>query len=55
MRWQGGRKGGNIEDRRGMGPGKVAGGGIGVIIIALIGYFVLGLLMKMTGKHSVMT
>ncbi|MAU65665.1 neutral zinc metallopeptidase [Hyphomonas sp.] len=43
MRWQGGRKGGNIEDRRGMGPGKVAGGGIGVIIIALIGYFVLGL------------
>ena len=26
-----------------MGPGKVAGGGIGVIIIALIGYFVLGL------------
>ena len=43
MRWQGGRKGGNIEDRRGMGPGKVAGGGIGVIIIALIGYFVLGM------------
>ena len=43
MRWQGGRKGGNIEDRRGMGPGKVAGGGLGVIIIALIGYFVLGM------------
>nr|WP_321360979.1 neutral zinc metallopeptidase [uncultured Hyphomonas sp.] len=43
MRWQGGRKGGNIEDRRGMGPGKVAGGGIGIIIIALIGYFVLGM------------
>ena len=43
MRWQGGRKGGNIEDRRGMGPGKVAGGGIGILVIALIGYFVFGM------------
>lgn len=43
MRWQGGRKGGNIEDRRGLGPGTVAGGGIGVLIVALIGYFVLGM------------
>ena len=56
MRWQGGRKGGNIEDRRGMGPGKVAGGGIGVIIIALIGYFVLGMepeeVAQMVGNQS---
>ena len=44
MKWQGGRKGGNIEDRRGMSPGAaVGGGGIGVIIIALIGYFVFGM------------
>lgn len=44
MRWQGGRRGGNIEDRRGMSAGAVAGGGgIGVIIIALIGYFVFGM------------
>ncbi|MEZ5937339.1 MAG: neutral zinc metallopeptidase [Hyphomonadaceae bacterium] len=43
MKWQGGRRGGNIEDRRGMGAGTVAGGGIGVAIIALIGYFVFGI------------
>ncbi len=44
MKWQGGRKGGNIEDRRGMSTGAaVGGGGIGVIIIALIGYFVFGM------------
>ncbi|MFN4185280.1 MAG: neutral zinc metallopeptidase [Hyphomonas sp.] len=44
MKWQGGRKGGNIEDRRGMSAGAVAGGGgIGIIIIALIGYFVFGM------------
>ena len=44
MRWQGGRKGGGgIEDRRGMGGGAVAGGGIGVAVLALIGYFVFGI------------
>lgn len=44
MKWQGGRRGGNIEDRRGMSSGAVVGGGgIGVIIIALIGYFVFGM------------
>ena len=42
MRWQGGRRG-NIEDRRGMGGGAVAGGGIGVAVLALIGYFVFGI------------
>lgn len=42
MRWQGGQRGGNIEDRRGMGP--AAGGiGIGGLILAAIGYFVFGI------------
>ncbi|MBA4228523.1 MAG: flagellar biosynthesis protein FlgM [Hyphomonas sp.] len=44
MKWQGGRRGGNIEDRRGMSAGAaVGGGGIGLIILALIGYFVFGM------------
>ncbi|WP_374274791.1 neutral zinc metallopeptidase [Brevundimonas sp.] len=43
MRWQGGRRGGGIEDRRGMGGGAMAGGGIGVAILGLIGYFVFGI------------
>lgn len=43
MKWQGGRRGGNVEDRRGLGPGTAAGGGLGVIVIALIGYFVFGI------------
>ncbi|MFN3511540.1 MAG: neutral zinc metallopeptidase [Phenylobacterium sp.] len=43
MRWQGGRRGGNIEDRRGMGAGGVAGLGVGGVILAAIGYFVFGI------------
>lgn len=44
MRWQGGeRGGGNIEDRRGLGGGTIAGGGIGVVVLTLIGYFVFGI------------
>jgi predicted metalloprotease len=43
MRWAGGRGGGGIEDRRGMGGGTLAGGGIGAIAIALLGYFVFGI------------
>ena len=43
MRWQGGRRGGGIEDRRGMGGGTMAGGGIGVMVLAAIGYFVFGI------------
>lgn len=40
MKWQGGRRGGKIEDRRGMSTGgKVAVGGIGGVIILLIGMF----------------
>ena len=42
MRWRGGRRSGNIEDRRGMAP--VAGGiGVGGVVLALIGYFVFGI------------
>jgi predicted metalloprotease len=43
MRWSGGRRGGNIEDRRGMGGGVVGGVGAGGVILALIGYFVFGI------------
>jgi uncharacterized protein len=43
MRWQGGRRGGNIDDRRGVGGGAMAGGGIGVLILAAIGYFVFNI------------
>ena len=42
MEWRGGRRGGNIEDRRGMGGGAMVGGGVGILGIAavLIGVFV---------------
>ena len=46
MRWQGGREGGGgVEDRRGLGGGAVAGGGVGVgvMVLAAIGYFVFGI------------
>jgi predicted metalloprotease len=43
MRWEGGRGGGNIEDRRGLGPVGVGGVGAGGVILALIGYFVFGI------------
>ena len=40
MRWESGRRSENIEDRRGMRmPGGLAGGGIGVVVIALIAMF----------------
>lgn len=42
MRWERGRRYGGIEDRRGMRTG-VAGGGIGLIAIALAGYFLFGI------------
>jgi uncharacterized protein len=34
MRWQGGRRSGNVQDRRGMGT--AVGGGVGVVVLALI-------------------
>lgn len=43
MRWSGGRGGGNIEDRRGMGAVGVGGLGAGGVVLALIGYFVFGI------------
>jgi predicted metalloprotease len=44
MRWRGGREGGDIEDRRGLGPVAGVGGlGAGGLILALIGYFVFGI------------
>ena len=43
MEWGGGRRGGNIEDRRGMGAVGVGGIGAGGVILALVGYFVFGI------------
>jgi len=43
MRWEGGRRGGGLEDRRGLGGGAIAGGGIGTLVLALVGYFVFGI------------
>jgi predicted metalloprotease len=42
MRWTGGRRGGGIEDRRGLGAGAIAGGGGVVGIIAVLAYVFLG-------------
>jgi predicted metalloprotease len=36
MEWKGRRQSGNVEDRRGATGGKMVGGGIGVIVIALL-------------------
>lgn len=43
MRWEGGRRGGGVDDRRGMGGGGVIGGGLGVMVLALAGYFLFGI------------
>lgn len=43
MEWERGERSGNIEDRRGMGPVGIAGGGIGAVVLAAIGYFVFGI------------
>lgn len=43
MRWRGGDRGGNIEDRRGLGAGAVAGGGGVVGIVAILAYYFLGI------------
>ena len=40
MRWQDGRRSENVEDQRGGGiPGKVKGGGIGILLLALVGMY----------------
>ena len=43
MRWERGNRYGGIEDRRGMRSGGVAGGGIGLVAVALAGYFFFGI------------
>lgn len=55
MKWQGGRRGGNIEDRRGMSGGqKMTLGGIGGVIVLIIGFLMGGdpndLLNQMQGS-----
>ncbi len=42
MRWQGRRQSDNVEDRRSAGPVAVGGGGIGLLVLALIIYFLGG-------------
>jgi uncharacterized protein len=39
MRWAGGRRSGNIEDRRGVGGPLVAGGGLGTVVLLLLALF----------------
>ena len=39
MRWEGGRKSDNLEDRRNMSPATMAAGGLGVMIVMLIAAF----------------
>ncbi len=48
MKWRQGRTSGRVEDRRGVSGGTAAGGGIGVIVIALVGYFVFGISPEQT-------
>ncbi len=48
MQWEGGRRGGGIEDRRGLGGAKIAGGGIGTIAIAALGYLLFGIDPRVT-------
>jgi len=43
MRWEGGRRSGGIEDRRGLSPVGAGGLGVGGVVLALIGYFVFGI------------
>lgn len=40
MRWEGERESGNVEDRRGMGPARVGGVGLGgIILVLVVSYF----------------
>lgn len=39
MRFTGNRRSGNLQDRRGMRGGAIAGGGIGAVVIALVALF----------------
>ncbi|MFH1197915.1 MAG: neutral zinc metallopeptidase [bacterium] len=39
MRWQGRRQSSNVEDRRGMSPKGMIGGGVGTLVILVVAYF----------------
>jgi len=39
MRWKSGRRSQNVEDRRGLIPKKTVGGGVGILVIALVAMF----------------
>ena len=43
MEWENGERGGNLEDRRGLGPVATGGIGIGGLVLASVGYFVFGI------------
>ncbi len=43
MRWQDGERGGGVEDRRGMGGGIAAGGGLVGLVLAAAGYLFFGI------------
>ena len=60
MRWEGQRESDNVEDRRGMGPARIGGVGIGGIVLVLaVSYFTgvnpLTLLNMLSGMQSVTT
>ncbi|MBW3566052.1 MAG: zinc metallopeptidase [Acidobacteria bacterium] len=42
MRWRGRQTSSNVEDRRGMGPALIGGGGVGALVIALLVIFLGG-------------
>lgn len=42
MRWRGRQGSSNVEDRRGMGPMLIGGGGLGTLVIALLVFFLGG-------------
>jgi len=42
MEWEGRRESENVEDRRALTPGRAAVGGVGVLLIALVAYFLGG-------------
>src|SRR5262245_29994873 len=43
MRWEGGRRSSNIEDRRGLGAGTVGVGGIGTLLLVLVVSWLTGM------------
>ena len=56
MKWEGGRRSTNIEDRRGLGVGTIGGGGIGMLLIVLAVSCITGTnplaLLQMAAKNT---